>query len=91
MGKTTMIPFSLTQGWNKLQIDLTAVGKEIDLKNIAGMKFSFRRIGDTKLFLDDLILIDYQKMMTNKQDRKSAETNSISAPPWQPDWNHNDL
>ncbi|NLE30407.1 MAG: hypothetical protein GX629_12135 [Phycisphaerae bacterium] len=90
-GKTIKIPFSLTQGWNKLQIDLDDVGRKIDIEKIETMRFSFRRIGDTRIFIDDLILIDDQKKTTNEDSGKPVKKDTISAPSWNPDWDQNDL
>jgi hypothetical protein len=67
-GKSGKMPFLLTQGWNKLQIDLSDLAGKIDMNDVSRMKISFYQIGGTKVFIDDLILIDYHKSLVGHPD-----------------------
>jgi hypothetical protein len=66
-GKTSRNSFLLTKGWNKLQIDLSDAAGTIDLDKVDRVKFSFYQIGNTKIFLDDLILVDYHKTLVGQE------------------------
>ncbi len=67
-GKMYKTSFLLRKSWNKLQVDLKSVGKSIDLSRVDKLIFSFNRIGDTKIYLDDLILVDYHKVLLGQVD-----------------------
>jgi hypothetical protein len=67
-GKMYKTTFLLRKSWNKLQVDLKSAGKGIDLNQVAKLVFTFNRIGNTRIFLDDLILVNYYKLLLGQVD-----------------------
>lgn len=55
--------FGLAKGWNKLQLDLNAARKTVDLAKVGTVEFLFPASGPGAIYLDDLVLVDYHKTL----------------------------
>jgi len=62
-GKSYSHQFLLQRGWNKLQIDLRTAGRSIGLDKISRVVLVFPQAGPAEFFLDDLILVNYRKVL----------------------------
>jgi hypothetical protein len=67
-GRTFRRDFVLHKGWNKVQLDLEAAGRAVDLNRMDKVTFSFRRSEPGEFCLDDLILVDFHKTLAGMPD-----------------------
>jgi hypothetical protein len=66
-GKSYKKHLMLGNGWNKIKIDLEPLANVIDIGNVATIHFDFKELGNTHLYLDDMILVDYHKLITGEE------------------------
>jgi len=77
-GKSFLHKFQLhKKSWNKLDVDLGEAGEHIDLNCVNQVLFHFEKTGQTKLFLDDLILVDYRKQVRGLVDGPAGSLYSL--------------
>ena len=69
-GKMFRRKYRLQRKWNKLTIDLVSAGRYIDLTRIANVKFHFYQIGQTQLYIDDIILANHLHILSGDIDGK---------------------
>jgi hypothetical protein len=67
-GKSSQTRYTLENGWNKLKIDLSAMNDRVDLACVNQIRFHFFQIGDSEVYLDDLILIDHHQRLAGDPD-----------------------
>lgn len=67
-GKIYERSYLLTQGWNKLEIDLIEAADYIDLRKIDSIMFISRQMPKKPIYIDDIILVEHRKVLLTGAD-----------------------
>ncbi len=71
-GKTFTQRHQLKRNWNKLTIDLISAKRRIDTEHIELVKFHFYQVGQTQIYVDDIILAKHLHVLAGQIDGKAG-------------------
>ncbi len=67
-GKSFSQKYLLHKAWNKLEVDLGSAKNHLKLANVKEIKFHFTGAGNSTVFIDDILLVDYIKTLLGSID-----------------------